>query len=240
MNRPCLGLRIVVAVCVVGLGVVGCGGGGGGGGVQAGAVTGRVLDDQGEPVVGAQVVVGGVAGVTDTSGNYSVAGVAVGAQTVTITMAGYQFTAVAVTVEAGQSTSAGTSTGARVSERPSVALTVTPAGNLTFVGGNVNVRAVVTDADSTDLEVRGSLQVNGSDGGGTFNLTRGDDGAYTASLALDANSTTTDVVYTIFVTASDGLNFERASQTVTVEAILSPSDVDGGSGAGGGPPVPSI
>ncbi|HEX7337727.1 MAG TPA: TonB-dependent receptor [Gemmatimonadales bacterium] len=76
-------------------------------GAQTGSISGRVVDDQGAPLAGAQVIVGGTSIATTTRGNgdYTLPRVPAGTQSLQARLLGYRPQTASVRVTAGQNTS---------------------------------------------------------------------------------------------------------------------------------------
>src|SRR3954447_9544493 len=74
------------------------------GAAQTGSIAGKVTDDKGAPVAGAQVAIQGttVGAQTSATGDYQLARVPVGAQTVRVRMVGFRPDSASVTVAEGQ------------------------------------------------------------------------------------------------------------------------------------------
>jgi len=109
---------------------------------QTGSIAGKVSDDRGTPVAGAQVSVAptGPGATTEANGSYLIEGVAAGAHTVRVRMIGYRPQSASVTVAAGQRAT----------------------HDFTLVGDPLNLEAVVvtgTNAPRTRLETSNATTV---------------------------------------------------------------------------------
>lgn len=215
-------------VALLALALAACGDGGGGGDVTPdvaeGTVTGRILDDRGQPVVGAIVAIGDRQGVTDANGDFTITGVTAGARTLTVTLDGYTFPAPLVQVTPGQEIEANV-VGRRVSDPPTVTA-VSDQTRLSFLGGAVTVTASASDPEADPLTLWGTWA------GGTFDLTDEGGGRYTATVNIPSNGGLAAAVYDLVVHVSDGINQVSAAAQVTVDPLLSPG--------GGGPGSPGI
>ncbi len=84
---------------------------------QTGNIAGRIVDEvTREPVVGAQVAVGDLGGLTNETGRFSVANVAAGVHTLTVSSIGYATATRTVTVQTGQTTTLELSLGTQAIE----------------------------------------------------------------------------------------------------------------------------
>jgi subtilisin family serine protease len=168
-----------------------------------GTVSGTVTSSTGGPISGATVSIQGSALTTTTnaSGQYSIANVPAGSQTVAASAATFQSGTQSVTVTAGQTVTAN--------------MTLTPLPTTGSVSGTVTSSAGGAVAGAT-VAVQGSALSTTTNGSGQYTLNNVPQGAQT--LAISANgyvSTTQSVSVT-------------AGSTATANVVLTPSTPQGG------------
>jgi len=90
-----------------------------------------------------------------------------------------------------------------------------------YLGGNVIISAKVVDMDGTVSTVTARVTLGSSSKSVTLT---GSSGIYTGSFAAPANSSGTDQVYTVTITATDnaGLSSSSPGFNFTVKASVSP------------------
>jgi hypothetical protein len=86
-SRRCAGMLALTVIAAAAMIVAGCGGGGGGAEpAQTGSVSGTITyAATGDPLGGIAVSIGGIRTTTNTNGQFTLSGVAIGQQVITIT-----------------------------------------------------------------------------------------------------------------------------------------------------------
>lgn len=157
-------------------------------------VSGRVTDGSGQPVANATVTAGSSSATTDTTGAYSIGGLAAGTYTVSASAPNY-------TAGAGSSASATVSTG--VSATTNLTLQYSPAPPQP-PSGNSTISGAITDA-ANNAAIAGALVTVSGAGGGS--VTTNSAGQYTMSI----NAGTYNVVAT-----KSGYNSNYTAATTAV------------------------
>ena len=260
-----------LAACVL----VGCGSSldqnatnsyGGGGGGSTGTITGTIYGSYNLPVDGSNlpvtstkpVSIGGLSSIgsnIDANGHYTLSNVPVGLVLVVVTINGYTFSPVTVSVTANNTTTAdilGTTNDVPPTfVLPGVAIVDANGNDATAspnkINGILGATLTITASASSSIGRTVSISANYSGTpnnvqvGGPISNTSGVAGTFRGTVVLGPNVTTAGETYTFTVIASDGIGQTLAQKTVTVPGLDTPSGVGGsGSGSGGGPPIPSI
>ena len=156
---------------------------------NTGSIQGHVTDSSGAALAGVNVSYNGGSAITDTSGNYILAGVAAGSVTLTASLSGYRSNSAQVTVTAGTTVTA-----------PAITLTKIPTGTITGVVQNASGSPLV----NATVAYSGGSAATDSSGRYTLNAVPAGSVSVTAVISGYQSSTQTT---TVTANNSTTLNF---------------------------------
>lgn len=200
---------------VFGFGMVGLVGCSNPGGIGVGSITGRVVDENGQPIANAVVQLSALQVTTDANGEFVLGGVAAGAWQVVVQVGGTARPGIPVQVVGGEILALG--------DVPplGLALQATPA-TLGFGGGPVTV----TVGTFSPLGVPGTVEawVSGADGETAIPLTAAGAGLWQGTVTVPPNTSSVSRTVTIRAQGTWSETVLDQTATVTVEGIDVPGE----------------